>query len=306
MINHPELLTIGDYVRFAASAFNEAGLYFGHGTDNAWDEALALILPSLHLPQNSNPAVMNSRLIKKECEKLSKLIHLRIDERIPVPYLTHQAWFGSLIYYVDERVLIPRSPIAELIEERFEPWVAYDDVHQILDLCTGSGCIAIACAKAFPDAHVDASDISTAALTVAKINVLRHHTEEQVKLYHSDLFAAIPQKKYDIIVSNPPYVSHDEIASLPKEYLHEPRMGLTAGKEGLDFIAKILYEAIAHLTPNGLLIMEVGNSEMALMKKYPQIPFVWLEFSRSDGGVFLLTAEQLQKHKNDLKANVTS
>lgn len=300
MTFHPELKTIGDYVRYAASSFNEAGLFYGHGTENAWDEAIALILPALHLPQDTNALIFNNNLTKNECEKLMHLINIRIHDRIPVPYLTHQAWFGGLVYYVDERVLIPRSPIAELIEERFEPWVSEEEVHNILDLCTGSGCIAIACAKAFPNAHIDASDISPAALTVAKINILRHGVEDQVELLTSDLFKNLPQKKYDIIVSNPPYVSHPEMASLPREYTHEPRMGLAAGVDGLDFVSIILKEASNYLSEKGILIVEVGNSEVKLIEKYPQIPFLWLEFSRSDGGVFLLTAEQLQMYKTTL------
>lgn len=297
MIHHTELKTIIDYLRFAASSFNETGLYYGHGTDNAWDEAIALILPALHLPQNSNPLLLNSNLTKKECEKLTHLIEMRINDRIPVPYLTHQAWFAGLIYYVDERVLIPRSPIAELIDERFEPWISADRIHNILDLCTGSGCIAIACAKAFPDAHIDASDISPAALAVAKINVLRHEVEHQVELHTADLFKDLPQKKYDIIVSNPPYVSQEEMSYLPREYLHEPRTSLSAGPDGLDFVSTILINASHYLTPHGILVVEVGNAETKLIEKLPQIPFLWLEFSHGDGGVFLLTAEQLQTHR---------
>lgn len=300
MSYHFELKTVGDYVRYAASSFNEAGLYYGHGTDNAWDEAIALIVPALHLPQNTNPAILNSRLTRPECEKLAELIDKRIDARIPVPYLTHQAWFAGMIFYVDERVLIPRSPIAELIEEHFEPWVNPDEVHHILDLCTGSGCIAVACAKAFPNAQIDASDISADAMNVAKMNVLRHHVEQQVELYISDLFKNLPAKKYDIIVSNPPYVSQEEMSSLPLEYTHEPTLGLSAGEKGLDFVTKILIKASEHLKPNGILVVEVGNSEIHLIEKFPSIPFLWIEFTRSEGGVFLLTAEQLQKHKATL------
>lgn len=301
MVYHPELTTIGDYVRYAASVFNEAGLFYGHGTDNAWDEAIALILPSLHLSQNSNPLVLNCHLTKAESEKLMHLINLRINNRIPVPYLTHQAYFAGLIYYVDDRVLIPRSPIAELIEEQFEPWVVPDQVHHILDLCTGSGCIAVALAKAFTQASIDASDISTAALAVAKMNVLRHDVSDQMHLYASDLFEKLPAKQYDIIVSNPPYVSEEEIASLPSEYLHEPTIGLAAGQKGLDLVSTILMKASEYLSPKGILVVEVGNSEAALIEKYPQIPFLWLEFSRSDGGVFLLTKEQLEIHQDDLR-----
>lgn len=293
MTTYTELQTIRDFMRFATSQFNEAGLFYGHGTDNAWDEAVALVLHTLHLPLDINPAVLDARLTLVERARLSQLIDKRVAKRIPVPYLTHEAWFSGLSFYVDERVLIPRSPIAELIENQFQPWIDPENVNNILDLCTGSGCIAIACAKAFPHAQVDASDVSTEALAVAKINVLRHGVEDQVKLHEADLFISLPQKKYDVIVSNPPYVSSDEMLALPTEYSHEPSLGLTAGKEGLDFAARILRDARNYLAPHGILIVEVGNSEYALAEKFPNIPFTWLEFQRGGGGVFMLTAEQL-------------
>lgn len=297
---HPELITIIDYIRYAASRFNEAGLYYGHGTDNAWDEAVALVLHALHLPHHVNASVSNAHLTKDEGQRLSDLIDLRVTKRIPVPYLTHEAWFSGLSFYVDERVLIPRSPIAELIENQFAPWVAQENVERVLDLGTGSGCIAIACAKAFPDAQVDASDISENALAVAKINVLRHNVEDQVTLVKSDLFAELIPAKYDIIVSNPPYVSTDEMMSLPSEYTHEPKQGLEAGKEGLDVVIRILNQASDYLQPEGIIVIEVGNSEYALMEKFPNVPFSWLEFERGGGGVFLLTAEQLLEHREEL------
>lgn len=288
-----ELQTIRDYVRWSISQFNQAGLYYGHGTDNALDEALALILHTLHLSHDVYPALLDARLTQTEREQLSKLIRRRVTDRIPVPYLTNEAWFGGLPFYVDERVLIPRSPIAELIEQQFEPWINAESVTSILDLCTGSGCIAIACAKAFPDAAVDASDISNDALTVAKMNVLRHDVEDQVHLHQSDIFKSLPTKKYDIIVSNPPYVDAADMASLPPEFHHEPKSGLEAGLDGLDFAEHILKQAKKYLNPNGILIVEVGNSEYALAEKHPELPFTWLEFERGGGGVFLLTAEQL-------------
>lgn len=297
MTNYTELKTIRDFIRYATSQFNEAGLFYGHGTDNAWDEAVALVLHTLHLQHAINPMVLDAHLTQGEQKTIAELIAKRVRERIPVPYLTHEAWFSGLSFYVDERVLIPRSPIAELIENHFKPWVNLSNVHHILDLCTGSGCIAIACANAFPDSQVDASDISTEALAVAKINILRHEVEEQVHLHQADLFAGLPRKKYDIIVSNPPYVSAEEMTSLPPEYLHEPTLGLAAGTTGLDFSVRILREAGSFLQPRGILVVEVGNTEIALTNHFPRVPFTWLEFQRGGGGVFLLTAEQLKAHQ---------
>lgn len=224
---------------------------------------------------------------------MDKLINRRIEKRIPVSYLTHEAWFSGLPFYVDERVLIPRSPIAELIEEGFQPWVDSKEINDILDLCSGSGCIAIACAKHFPDADIDATDISTDALAVAKINILRHDVENQVHLYHSNLFQNLPKKKYDLIISNPPYVNKEEMQTLPLEFKHEPSLGLEGGDEGLDLVIQILKNAKHYLNPQGLLIVEVGNSDTALIEKFPDMPFTWLEFQRGGGGVFLLTQEQL-------------
>lgn len=299
-----ELYTIRDFIRYAVSHFNESGLHYGHGTETAWDEAVALILHTLHLPHDINPAVMDARITQKERETLAKLIERRIKDRVPVPYLTHEAWFAHIPFYVDERVLIPRSPIAELIENLFEPWINPDKVQNILDLCTGSGCIAIACAKAFSDAHVDASDISTDALAVAKMNVLRHEVENQVTLHQSNLFESIPPIKYDIIVSNPPYVDADDMASLPKEYLHEPHLGLAAGLAGLDFVVQILQRAGSYLSPEGILVVEVGNSEYALSEQYPEVPFTWLDFQHGGGGVFVLTAKQLAKCQRYFEENI--
>ncbi|OGT46179.1 MAG: ribosomal protein L3 N(5)-glutamine methyltransferase [Gammaproteobacteria bacterium RIFCSPHIGHO2_12_FULL_41_20] len=287
-----ELYTLRDFIRFATSRFNEAGLYYGHGTDNAWDEAIALVLHTLHLPHSIDNSMLDARLTQDEKELVLQLIEKRIQQRIPLPYLTHEAWFAGLAFYVDERVLIPRSPIAELIENQFSPWIDPTHIHHILDLCTGSGCIAIACAKHFPNATIDATDISEEALTIAKINTLRHHVEDQVILYQSDLFNSLPTKKYDIIISNPPYVSGEEMDTLPAEYRHEPTLGLAGGKEGLDIVLRILRQARHYLSPQGILIVEVGNSEHALVEHYPQLPFTWLEFQRGGGGVLLLSAAQ--------------
>ncbi len=296
MATYTELRTIRDFIRFATSQFNAAGLFYGHGTDNAWDEAASLVLHTLHLPHDINPGVLDAALIQEEKSDLFHLIEKRVIKRVPTPYLTHEAWFAGLPYYVDERVLIPRSPIAELIQNHFEPWISHSlEVNHILDLCTGSGCIAIACAKAFPEASVDASDISEEALAVAKINVLRHKVEDQVTLYQSNLFDALPAKQYDIIVSNPPYVSSLEMAELPDEYRHEPKLGLAAGDDGLDLAKLILKNAARYLSPQGILVVEVGNSEYALADCYPGLPFTWIDFQNGGGGVFMLTAEQLKE-----------
>jgi ribosomal protein L3 glutamine methyltransferase len=288
-----ELKTIRDMIRWAVTSFNAEGLYYGHGTDSAWDEAVMLVLRALHLPHDINPTVMDSRITSSERETIQKLILRRVSERIPLSYLIHEAWFANLPFFVDERVLIPRSPIAELIENEFQPWLDPNHIDNILDLCTGSGCIAIACAKTFPDAEIDASDISADALTVAKINVLRHAVEEQVHLIESDLFKQIPLKKYNLIISNPPYVDAEDMEALPKEYHHEPELGLAAGNDGLDCARRILQDALPYLAADGVLIVEVGNSEFALSEYFPDIPFTWLEFERGGGGVFLLTAQQL-------------
>lgn len=289
------LETIRDFIRLAASRFNEAGLFFGHGTDNAWDEATALVLHLLHLPHDLPVSILDAKLTRAEQTLILELINERVEKRIPLPYLIHQAWFAGMTFYVDERVLVPRSPIAELIEKQFSPWVDASDVNSILDLCTGSGCIAIAAAHHLPDAQVDASDISQDALAVARINLLRHHLEEEIGLFQSDLFHGIPKKTYDLIISNPPYVDEYDMGILPPEYQHEPIVGLEAGQDGLDFVDRILQEAKHYLNPNGLLIVEVGNSEEALLNKYPHLNFIWPEFTKGDGGVFILERSELEK-----------
>ena len=292
-----EFVTIRDLLRWATSQFYQANLYYGHGTDNAWDEAVYLVLQALHLPPTIHSSVIDARLTKHEREHIVNLIKRRIEEHMPVAYLTQEAWFAGLPFYVDQRVLIPRSPIAELIEQQFSPWVQQQNVKRVLDLCTGSGCIAVACAMTFPEATIDATDISADALTVARMNVKRHHLEDQIELFQSDLFDMLPPNKYDLIVTNPPYVSTEEMQNLPKEYHHEPALGLAAGRNGLEIVTRILREASEFLTPDGVLIIEVGNSEAALIECFPHAPFTWLEFQRSEGGVFLLTAEQLKHVK---------
>lgn len=292
-----DLKTVHDYLSYTTGCFEEAGLFFGHGTDNAWDESVALVLHAMNLPPNTGTEVLDRVLNPQEAAMVMQLIDKRITLRIPLAYITRQAWFAGMQFYVDERVLVPRSPLAELIERQFSPWCDPDKVQHILDLCTGSGCIAIACANYFQKAQVDASDISSDALKVASMNIEKHVLGDRVKLVESDLFKSIPPKKYDIIVSNPPYVSEEEMAELPREYHHEPALGLAAGKLGLDIVDHILNDAGKYLAPHGILVVEVGNSEVALAEAYPDIPFMWLEFERGGGGVFLLTAEQLEKYK---------
>ncbi|MEZ5546688.1 MAG: 50S ribosomal protein L3 N(5)-glutamine methyltransferase [Pseudomonadales bacterium] len=293
-----ELHTLRDYIRWTASYFNQAKVFFGHGTDNAWDEAVLLVFGCLHLPWDTDHTAMDARLTRQEKENICRVVVRRVNERIPLAYLTNEAWFAGLPFYVDERVLIPRSPIAELIERGFTPWLCGDEVHQILDLCTGSGCIGIACAMAFPESEVDLSDVSEDALAVAGINIRNHHLEKRVSLYQSNLFNELPLKGYDLIVSNPPYVDAQDFADMPEEYKHEPQLGLSAGADGLDCIREILRKAGDYLTEYGVLVAEVGNSEAALRKACEGVPFLWLDFERGGHGVFVLTAAQLKQYKS--------
>lgn len=297
------LATLRDYIRWAASRFTEHHVSFGHGTVDALDEAAALVLHTVYQPYNLAEAYLDTVLTLEERQKVIDIVTRRINERIPAAYLTHEAIFAGLSFYVDERVLVPRSPIAELIEQRFAPWVDEDQVMNILDLCTGSGCIAIACAYAFPEAFVDAVDLSADAITVAKQNVNQHQLVDTVSLYESNLYEELPETRYDIIVSNPPYVSLEEWSHLPAEFHAEPQMGLTAGETGLDIVLRILADADNYLTDTGILVVEVGNSAMALQDKFPEIPFYWLDFQRGGDGVFLLTAEQVNLyHQQFIKA----
>lgn len=289
------LQTVRDWIRWGASRFRQAGLFFGHGTDTALDEAAALVLHTLHLPYDLPFTYFDAVLLPEERSRIFALIERRAAERKPLAYLLREAQFAGLTFYVDERVLVPRSPIGELIEERFVPWVDPDSVRAVLDLCTGSGCIAIACAHVFPEAVVDATDLSPDALAVARINVERHHVAERVRLIRADLFDGLGNARYDLIVSNPPYVARAEWESLPAEYHAEPRLGLESGADGLDATRRILAAAAEHLNPGGALIVEVGNSAAALEAAFPEVPFCWLEFSRGGEGVFALTAEQLQE-----------
>lgn len=290
------LSTIRDYIRWGASRFTEAGIVFGHGTATALDEAAALVLHTIYQPYNLPEAYLETVLTLKERQDVIDIIDRRIIERKPAAYLTHEAIFAGLPFYVDERVLVPRSPIAELIEQRFDPWVDEDQVERILDLCTGSACIAIACAYAFPEAYVDAVDLSADALAVAEMNVAKHRLDDTVTLYQSDLFNELPDQRYDIIVSNPPYVSHAEWEQLPAEFRAEPDMGFKGGESGLDIVLRILVEADHYLTEQGILIVEVGGSAETLQYTFPDVPFYWLDFERGGDGVFLLAAEQVNQY----------
>jgi ribosomal protein L3 glutamine methyltransferase len=296
----PDVITtlnsIRDYIRWAASRFAEYNVFLGHGTVTPLDEAAAIVLHTLHQPYDLTDSYLDSVLTHPERQAVLAVIERRIVERKPSAYLTHEAIFAGLSFYVDERVLVPRSPIAELIAERFEPWIEEEQVFNILDLCTGSACIAIACAYAFPDAQVDAVDLSEDALDVAEINVDKHDMAEQLSLYHSDLFAELPQKPYDIIVSNPPYVAISEWENLPAEFHAEPEMGFTGGETGLDLVIRILVEAKQYLAEQGILIVEVGSSAETLQDMFPNVPFNWLEFERGGDGVFLLSAAQVNQY----------
>lgn len=297
IINTQGFETIIDFLRFGVSQANAQSLYYGHGTDNAWDDMLALILGCLHLPYDVDLIVLQAKLTDTEKQMLHERLEQRIVARVPVPYLTHEAYFCDRVFYVDERVLIPRSPIAELIQHQFTPWIEEHEVGRILDVCTGSACIAIACCDAFPNALVDAVDISVPALAVAEINRQRHHMQDQLTLIQSDCFESVPAVKYDIIVSNPPYVGAEEMKTLPDEYRHEPVLALETGNNGLAIVETILQCAADYLSEQGILVVEVGNSESALIQAYPDVPFTWLEFQNGGHGVFLLTYQQLQTFK---------
>ena len=296
MSNPSPTKTVREWTEFGAAKLDEAGLWFGHGTDNAFDEAAELVFFAAGLRHEEAGAVYEQIVPAEQAARIADLIERRIRERLPAAYLTRRMWFAGHEFYVDERVLVPRSPIAELIEAGFSPWITSDRIHNLLDIGTGSGCIAIAAALALPNARVDASDVSLEALEVTKINIARFQLDQRVRAVQSDVFAGLGAGRYDVIVSNPPYVGDDEMTQLPQEYSREPRMALHSGVDGLDITRRILQGARTHLNDRGILVVEVGNSEIALEEAYPRVPFIWLEFERGGGGVFLLTAEQLDEY----------
>ncbi len=295
------LKTIRDYIRWGASLFKENQVFLGHGLATHIHESATLVFHVLFLPYNLDDIYLDALLTIPERIKTVELLQRRVLERKPVAYLTNEAIFANLNFYVDERVLVPRSPIAELIEQRFNPWVDENQVFNILDLCTGSACIAIACAYAFPNANVAAVELSDDALAVAKINVEKHDLVGQVNLVKSNLFNELPETKYDVIVSNPPYVAIKEWEDLPTEYHSEPEMGFTGGETGLDLVLQILVDANEYLSDQGILIIEVGSSAETLQQLFPELPFFWLEFDRGGDGVFLLTADQVQQFHTQIE-----
>ncbi|MCP1457349.1 MULTISPECIES: 50S ribosomal protein L3 N(5)-glutamine methyltransferase [Pseudomonas] len=290
------LRTLRDHIRWAVSRFHGEDLFFGHGTDNAWDEARQLVLGALHLPWEIADSYLDCRLEDEELVHVQRLLRRRIAERIPTAYLLGEAWFCGMSFIVDERVLIPRSPIGELIEKHFEPWLGQEPA-RILDLCTGSGCIGIACAYEFPEAEVVLADLSFEALEVANQNIERHGVDERVFTVQGDGFDGLPGQRFDLIVSNPPYVDAEDFADMPQEYQHEPELGLACGDDGLNLVRRMLAEAADHLTEKGLLIVEVGNSQVHVEALYPEVDFAWLDFERGGHGVFMLSAEQCRQHQ---------
>ncbi|MBC7982440.1 MAG: 50S ribosomal protein L3 N(5)-glutamine methyltransferase [Candidatus Obscuribacterales bacterium] len=294
-------LSVEQLIQRAAEALENASVYFGHGSDNAFDEAAELVFFVLGLRHEDAVANYPQLTTDHEQTAVLALVQQRIERRIPAAYLTQRMWFASHEFFVDERVLVPRSPIAELIEMHYAPWIDGALIHQVLDIGTGSGCIAVATALALPQVRVDAADVSETALAVTRINIDKHGLAARVRPMLSDVFDGVGHARYDLIVSNPPYVSAAELQALPAEYRREPELGLLAGNDGLSIVRRILAQAEKHLNPHGILVVEVGNTEEALLNAYPRVPFIWLEFERGGGGVFVLTAAQLAEHRKDLR-----
>jgi len=299
--NIEKLTTLLDFMRWGASQFVQAELSYSHGLSSPLDESVYLVLRTLRLPVDTPEVYWNSKLTTSEIDSIITTFKQRVEEKIPSAYIMKEGWFSGLQFYVDERALIPRSPIAELVESQFTPWVNPDEVESILDLCTGCGCIGIACAYAFPQAEVDLSDLSEDALAVAKINIDRHDANNRINTYQSDLFGFLSSdklgsKQYDIIVSNPPYVDAEDMTGLADEFKHEPELALSSGNDGLDFTKKLLKQASNFLTDSGVLVVEVGNSQHQLAQMYPEVPFQWVDFERGGDGVFILTKQDLNIH----------
>ncbi|GAB2196167.1 50S ribosomal protein L3 N(5)-glutamine methyltransferase [Sessilibacter sp. MAH4] len=290
-----DLETLLDFIRFGATQMSKSDIYFGHGTDNAWDEAVFLVLEVVNLPYDLLPQLYSSKLTTTERQSILELFQRRIAERKPAPYLVGRSWFSGMPFLVNDQVLVPRSPFAELISRRFRPWLQKSP-ERILDLCTGSGCIGIATAVAFPEAEVLLSDISAEAVDIAWQNIAYHDLEDRVSAIESDLFTALPGEQFDLIVCNPPYVDQEDFESMPQEYHHEPQIALTSGFDGLDFTRRLLKEACNHLTDNGLLFCEVGNSCFALDAAFPEFNFTWIEFENGGHGIFVITAEELKSY----------
>jgi ribosomal protein L3 glutamine methyltransferase len=286
----------GDCIRWATARLERAPLVYGHGTDNPLDEAAALVFHAAGWPHSAAPAAYAWAMPSSARATLAALVERRVRDRVPSAYLTGRTWFAGHEILVDERALVPRSPVAELVMRRFEPFVVADDVRSVLDIGTGSGCIAIACAHAFPAARVDAADVSTDALDLARTNVRHHGLERRVRTVLSNVYGGLGERRYDLIVSNPPYVPTRDVDALPEEYAHEPRLGLDAGRDGLDVVREILAGAARHLTPAGVLVVEVGDTEEHVQREWPQVPFLWLEFEYGGGGVFLLSRDTLVEH----------
>ena len=290
------LSSVRDLIRYGVSRFNEAKLFFGHGSDNAWDEAVYLVLFALHLPPDQLEPFMDARVLPQERERALSLIDLRCEQRLPAPYLTHEAWLQGFCFHVDQRVIVPRSPIAELLMNQLSPWISDPyEVTGILDLCTGSGCLAIIAAHQFPEAFVDATDISRDALDVAAINVAQHGMDDRLNLHHGSLYDPLPvAARYDLIISNPPYVNTSSMGKLPAEYRHEPRLALAGGDDGMDIVRTIIEQAPAHLSDEGLLVIEIGHERAFFEAAFPELEPIWLDTAEASDQILLLSRGQLQ------------